>query len=334
MRSVHTPDNDNGAGDRLRALRLLRAQMRQLIGYMPPGTNAAQRGALLALFMLDDGDEHGAVISHGDLGELGGYSASTSYRATKALEQGGHIASKPRFRAGEDHSQAANSYAVLAFEALERELVLDLDAPAPDHPVKMQGGLGSVTGQQKEISEDPVLPPAPPVDNNCAPVDDPTPEDRAALAAAVRDLNFPKRENLPDPEPGSPCAEVLARWNWKAYSDVLDVLRSPLARGAPQAVPLAFEALLRRPRSSIDQPGAYLRGALKRIVQGGGPGLRSTRPAPDTPAPGSIADLEMQLSKLRGLRDSCLGDPARYQQLNEALFRLGREILAQKAGAS
>lgn len=310
-------------------MRLLKMQMRQFIGHMPPGTSPAQRGALLSLFAFDDSDD-GAVLSHADLGTLGGYSASTSHRATKALERDGHIASAPRFREGEDQSQAANSYAVLAFDAFERELVVSIDAPAP--PLKMLRGLSSVSNQQKEIPEKTVVREAAPVDNP-PPVDnpsselDPTPADRAALAVVGRALKFPQPETVPTPEPGSALDAVRKRWDWSGYGQVWQLLQSREGQSLAHVVAPALAALLRRPPDKVDNPAGYVRTTMRTMAKAG-PGLYATRPAPDTPAPGSLAELQLRFATLRGLRDSSVGDPERYGQLSQAVYKLGREISA------
>jgi hypothetical protein len=314
--------------ERLRAQRLFKAQLRQLWGYLPPGSSAAERMALITLYAIDDGGEGGAVVSHADLGELSGFSPSTSYRATKALERAGYIASKPCFREDEDHSQTANSYAVLAFEALERELVVDL---APAH-VTMTRGRSVVSNQQKEIPEETVAARVSPVDN-CPPVDDLTPEDRAALAAVGRGLKFPEPENVPEPVRGSPLELVCARWGWPHYGQVWQLLQKREGQQLAHVAAPALAALLRRSAAQVPNPAGYVLGTMRTMAKAG-PGLRSIRPAPDTPAPGSLAELELQFATLRGLRDSSVGDADRYGQLCIAVHELGRRIVARKAKAS
>jgi hypothetical protein len=279
---------------------------------MPESLGPAERLTLLVLAALEQRDGE-ATPSHRKLGALVGHSAKSSQRATHKLARVDALAIEPCFWS-DDHQQTSNSYAVLA---------LPMTA-AVDPPDRLTRGRARVPDQQKEIPEETVAARVSPVDN-CPPVDDPTPEDRAALAAAARGLKFPKREKLPDPEPGSPLAEVQKRWGWDAYSDALDVVESPRARASPEAVAPALAELLRRPRDRIDTPGAYLRSALKRIASGaGGPGLCATRP-PFAPAPDSIAAKRLVLI---GLRESCPPGERRCQ-LDLAIHEMSRELVRQ-----
>jgi hypothetical protein len=292
-----------------------RLQLRALWEHLPDDAGPTERLALLALFMLDNGGQDGVRIAQADLAELVGCSAKTIQRTLCKSARKDHVAVDPTFW-GDDGTQTANSYAVLALPPVEAFGELDSARPtlrpiAKVHPPdNLTRGGDKVADQQKEIPEEKEIETEEGVDN-------PTDEDRAALAAAVREFEFPHQKSVPDPEPGSLPAKVRDRFGWRAYRDVLGVLESREGRAAPYAALPALQALLALPERWEGVPGAWFRGTFRNKAAAG----------PELPPD----PLEARRLKLIALREQCVGNPERYGQLSRVIYELGREIVKEKA---